>query len=96
MAARRAPGPWGGLTLRLLAVLGILVPVWTVLAWYGELARAREWARDLPIRTGPVLERFLLNSVALFTFGFMVLVCGIYLARRLPKGGQSPPEEDSG
>ena len=85
-AASRHAGTvsWAPLALRILASLGLIVPVWNVLGWYRELDRAREWARELPLHTGPVLETFALNSVALVSLGFLVLVSGIYLARRLP------------
>ncbi len=84
--ASRHPGSvsWAPLALRILASLGLIVPVWAVLGWYRELDSAREWARNLPVHTGPVLETFALNSVALVSLGFLVLVSGIYLARRLP------------
>ena len=75
---------WGGMALRILAVLGLVVPAWTVLSWYRDLQAAREWARDLPVRTAPIIDAFATNSVALITLGFLVLVAGIYLARRLP------------
>lgn len=74
------------LALRILAALGMIVPVWAVLGWYRELDQARDWARDLPVRTQPILESFLVQSVALVTLGFLVLIAGIYLARRLPGG----------
>ncbi|HUP19743.1 MAG TPA: hypothetical protein VM778_07290 [Gemmatimonadota bacterium] len=80
----RGSARWGGMTLRLLAVMGLVVPVWTVLGWYRELQEAREWSRDLPVRTAPVFEAFATNSVALVTLGFLVLIAGIFLARRLP------------
>lgn len=82
----RRPTRREALALRILAVLGLVVPVWTVLGWYRELDRAREWARDLPVHTEPILERFLTQSVALVTLGFLLLIAGIHLARRLPGG----------
>lgn len=76
-------GRWGGVALRVLAAAGLLVPGWTVLGWYRDLTAASEWARDTPIRTDPIVEGFIVNSVALMTLGFVVLVGGIYLARGL-------------
>lgn len=82
--------------LRVLAVLGLVIPGWIVFGWYRDLSAAREWARDLPIRTEPILREFVWNSVALISLGFVVLVGGIYLARRVGAGpGSSPtPEKD--
>lgn len=84
-------GRWGGIVLRILAVLGLVIPGFTIFGWYRDLAEAREWARDLAIHTEPVIERFGVNSVSLMTLGFLVLVAGIYLARRIP---QSPRPSD--
>lgn len=81
--AGRAPRA-SRIVLRVLAVLGLVVPGWTVFGWYRDLAEAREWASDLPIRTEPILREFVLQGVALLSLGFLVLVAGIYLARRLP------------
>ncbi|MFN2383463.1 MAG: hypothetical protein ABR559_04270 [Gemmatimonadota bacterium] len=73
---------WAPVVLRVLAVLGLIIPGWTIRLWYQELARAREWSQQLPIETQPIADRFLVNSTALLTLGFFILVGGIYLARR--------------
>lgn len=94
--ARRADAaPWGGVTLRILAALGLVVPGWTVFGWYRDLSRAREWARDVPIRTEPIVEGFVVNSVTLISLGFVVLVGGIYLARRLPGPETGAPASEA-
>ena len=62
-----------------------MIPGWTILGWYGDLAKAREWARTLSIREAPIVDRFVASSVTLLSLGFLVLVGGIYLARRLPR-----------
>ena len=82
----RTPGAWAPVVLRVLAVLGLVLPGWAIAGWYRELARAREVTRSIPVDTGPIAERFLLNSVALLSFGFLVLVAGIYLARSVARG----------
>lgn len=86
---------WGAIALRVLAVFGLIVPGFTVFDWYRDLAEARDWARELPIHAEPVIERFAINSVALMTVGFLILIAGIYLARRLP-GGSHPSDEEPG
>lgn len=83
---------WGAIVLRVLAVLGLIVPGFTVFDWYRDLAEARDWARELPVHAEPVIERFAINSVTLMTFGFLILIAGIYLARRLPAGSQPSGE----
>lgn len=83
---------WGAIALRVLAVLGLIIPGFTVFDWYRDLAEARDWARELPIHTEPVIERFAINSVALMTLGFLILIAGIYLARRLPEGSHPSGE----
>lgn len=70
--------------LRIFAVAGIIVPGMTILGWYRQILRAREWARELPIRPDSIVERFMTSSAALLSAGFLILVGGIYLARRLP------------
>ena len=77
--------PWDKIVLRVLAALGLIIPGFTVFDWYRDLAEAREWAHDVPVHTEQVVEQFAVNSVTLLTLGFLVLVAGIYLARRLPK-----------
>lgn len=83
---------WGAIVLRVLAVLGLIVPGFTVFDWYRDLAEARDWARELPVHAEPVVERFAINSVTLMTLGFLILIAGIYLARRLPGESQSSGE----
>ncbi|MBW3660726.1 MAG: hypothetical protein KY397_03730 [Gemmatimonadetes bacterium] len=85
---------WGGVVLRVLAALGLVIPGFTVFDWYRDLAEAREWARELPIRTESIMERFAVSSVALVSLGFLILVAGIYLARRLPES-RSPSDGES-
>ena len=85
-AARRrrsgAATPWAPTVLRVLAVLGLVLPGWAIFGWYGELARARELTRSIPIDTAPIAQQFVVNSAALLSVGFLLLVSGIYLARR--------------
>ena len=73
---------WPALVLRLLAILGIVLPGWAISVWYRDLGRARELTRPFPVETGPIAERFVINSAALISLGFLILVGGIYLARR--------------
>lgn len=88
-AGRRWRLPRAPLVLRILAVLGLVLPGWRILAWYRQLRRVREWADDLPLTRDVVAETFLTNSVALLTLGFLVMVAGIYLARRVPASIQT-------
>lgn len=75
--------------LRLLAVTGLILPAVTIIGWYEQLSRAREWAQSTPVEVEPVAEQFLVNTGVLLAIGFFVLIGGIYLARQL----QSPPAE---
>lgn len=84
VARFRGPGAWAAITLRVLAVVGLVIPGFTVFDWYRDLDHAREWARELPLHGEPIVERFAVSSVTLITLGFFVLVAGVYLARRLP------------
>lgn len=86
VARGRTRATWEPVGLRILAVAGLVIPGFTVFDWYRDLAEAREWARDLPTRSEPIVERFAASSVALLSLGFLVLIAGIYLARRLPAG----------
>lgn len=86
VARARGPGRWAPIGLRVLAVAGLVVPGFTIFDWYRDLAAAREWARDLPAASEPVVERFAASSATLLSLGFLVLVAGVYLARRLPAG----------
>jgi hypothetical protein len=81
---RRGATPrWSPLVLRVLAVLGLVVPGWAIFGWYRDLARARELTRSIPVEIGPIADRFVINSAALLSLGFLLLVIGIYLARRV-------------
>lgn len=92
VAAREGRGPrWGAIVLRVFAALGLLVPGWTVLGWYGELSAAREWARDVPLRTEPIVGQFVTASVTLVSLGFLVLIGGIFLARRVGRPSGEVP-----
>lgn len=82
LARRGAVPAWPALVLRVLAVLGLVLPGWAIFDWYRYLQRARELTRPLPVETGPIAERFVINSAALLSLGFLILVGGIYLARR--------------
>ena len=80
----RARLPGAATLLRLLAVAGLVIPAWTLVAWYQELSQAREVATRMAIRAEPIVERVVVNGAALLCLGFLVLVGGIWLARRLP------------
>jgi len=90
VAARRARrarhggsvAPWAPLALRILAVIGLVLPGWAIFDWYRDLQRAREITRSIPIDTASIAERFAVNAAALLSLGFFILVAGIYLARR--------------
>lgn len=92
-AARTAP--WDAIVLRVLAALGLVIPGFTIFDWYRDLAETREWAQELPIHAESVVEKFGVNSVTLLTLGFLVLIAGIYLARRLPGGSRPSDGEPS-
>lgn len=76
--------PGASVALRLLSVAGLVIPAWTLVAWYRNLARAREVASRMAIQADPIVERVVLNGAALLCLGFFVLIGGIWLARRLP------------
>lgn len=80
----RARLPGAALALRVLAVAGLVIPAWTLVAWYQELSQAREVATRMAIRAEPIVERVVVNGAALLCLGFFVLVGGIWLARRVP------------
>lgn len=86
---RSRPSPLPPLLMRILAAAGIVVPGMTIVDWLRQLQRAREWARDLPIRGEPIAELLLVRSAALLSAGFLILVGGVYLARRLPQAGRT-------
>lgn len=75
--------PGAGIALRLLAVAGLVIPAWTLVDWYQDLARARDLASRMALQADPVLERVVLNGATLLCLGFFVMVSGIWLARRL-------------
>jgi hypothetical protein len=79
---RRIPG--AGVALRVLSVAALVLPAWTLVAWYRDLSMAREAATRMAIRAEPVMERVAVNGVALLCLGFLVMICGIWLARRVP------------
>lgn len=89
---RRDGVGWVPLGMRVVAVLGLILPVWTVLDWYRELSRVEEWSRALPVDSAAIADRFLTNSMALMFLGFLVMVGGIYLARRIPTGQKGEHE----
>ncbi len=88
VVARRKGVRWGPMAMRVLAVLGFLIPCWTVVDWWRSLSQARDWAQDLGLHSEAIAQRVMANSAAVLALGFVVLVSGIFLARRLP---QSPP-----
>ncbi|HET6617158.1 MAG TPA: hypothetical protein VFH69_05055 [Gemmatimonadota bacterium] len=79
---RHLPGT--ALALRVLAVAALVIPAWTLVAWYRDLARAREVATRMAIQTEPILDRAVVNGAALLCLGFLVMIGGIWLARRVP------------
>ena len=78
---RRLPGT--ALVLRVLAVAALVIPAWTLVAWYRDLARAREVATRMAIQTEPIVDRAVVNGAALLCLGFLVMIGGIWLARRV-------------
>ena len=76
--------PGAPVALRLLSVAGLVIPAWTLVAWYQDLAPAREAASRMAIQADPVAERIILNGVTLLCLGFFIMISGIWLARRLP------------
>ena len=80
-ARRRFPG--AGLVLRVLSIAALVVPAWTLFDWYQDLSRAREVAARMAIEAEPIVERATVNGAALLCLGFFVMVCGIWLARRI-------------
>lgn len=78
----RVPG--AAVALRLLSVAALVLPAWTLVTWYRDLSMAREAATRMAIRAEPVMERVAVNGVALVCLGFLVMIGGIWLARRIP------------
>lgn len=82
--ASRRHVPGAAVVLRLLSVAALVIPAWTLMAWYRDLSMAREAATRMAIRAEPVIERAAVNGVALVCLGFLVMIGGIWLARRTP------------
>jgi hypothetical protein len=80
----RARLPGAPIALRLLAVAALVIPAWTLVTWYRDLSQAHEVATRMAIRADPIVERVVLNGAALLCLGFLVMVGGIWLARRVP------------
>lgn len=84
--------PWAPIVIRVLAVLSLVMPALQIVSWAQGLSEARELAGNLSGRPpgdgGPVLDRLMANATALLSLGFIVMISGIYLARRLP---EAPP-----
>jgi hypothetical protein len=92
LARRRGTATsWAPTLLRVLAVLGLVLPVWAIIGWYHDLSRARELTRGMPISTQVIAERFVINAAALTSVGFLLLVTGIYLARRVGRSRADQP-----
>jgi len=97
--ARRRRTVWAPVAVRILAAGGLVLPAWTILVWYRELSRALEWVGRFdirlhaPVATESVTDAFLVNSMALLTLGFVLMVAGIFLAHRLD-AVVAPDEED--
>jgi hypothetical protein len=72
------------IALRLLAVAALVIPAWTLVTWYRDLSRAGEIATRMAIQVEPIVERAIINGAALLCLGFLVMVGGIWLARRIP------------
>jgi hypothetical protein len=70
------------IALRILSVAALVIPAWTLVAWYRDLSQAREVAARMAIQTEPIAERVAVNGAALLCLGFLVMVGGIFLARR--------------
>ena len=67
-----------------LAVAALVIPAWTLVSWYRDLARAREVATRMAIQAEPIVDRAVVNGAALLCLGFLVMIGGIWLARRVP------------
>ncbi len=81
--ARGRSSVWPATLLRILAVAGIVVPGMTIIEWYDRLRRASELTQGLPVQTEPVVDMVIVNSAILLSAGFLLLISGIFLARRL-------------
>jgi hypothetical protein len=72
-----------GHVLRILSIAALVIPAWALFDWYQDLSRARDVAARMSIRAEPILERAAVNGAALLCLGFLVMVGGIWLARRI-------------
>jgi hypothetical protein len=80
-ARQRIPG--AGLVLRVLSIAALVIPAWALFDWYQDLSRARDIAARMSIQAEPIVERAAVNGAALVCLGFLVMVGGIWLARRV-------------
>ena len=80
-ARRRLAG--AGLMLRVLSIAALVIPAWALFDWYQDLSRARDIAERMAIQAEPIVERAAVNGAALVCLGFLVMVGGIWLARRV-------------
>ncbi len=80
-AKRRLAG--AGLVLRVLSIAALVIPAWALYRWYQDLSKAREVAARMSIQAEPIVERAAINGAALVCLGFLVMVGGIWLARRV-------------
>jgi hypothetical protein len=80
-ARRRLPG--AAHVLRILSIAALVIPAWALFDWYQDLSRARDVAARMSIRAEPILERAAVNGGALLCLGFLVMIGGIWLARRI-------------
>ena len=72
-----------GHLLRILSIAALVIPAWALFDWYQDLSRARDVAARMSIRAEPILERAAVNGAALLCLGFLVMIGGIWLARRI-------------
>jgi hypothetical protein len=82
IAARRGL-PGAAHVLRILSIAALVIPAWTLFDWYQSLSRARDVAERVSIEAEPIVQRAAVNGAALLCLGFFVMICGIWLARRL-------------
>ncbi|HJR53857.1 MAG TPA: hypothetical protein VJ982_09075 [Gemmatimonadota bacterium] len=80
-AKRRLAGT--GLVLRVLSIAALVIPAWALFDWYHDLSSARDIAARMSIRAEPIMERAAVNGAALLCLGFLVMIGGIWLARRV-------------
>lgn len=75
--------PGAAIALRVLSIAGLVIPAWTLVAWYRDLSRAGDVATRMAIETEPIMERVAVNGAGLLGLGFLVMIGGIWLARRM-------------